>query len=210
MAGKGQVYIFYTMSSNNANRIGMFEALIDETKGDAEQLVLDWGELAVPSNTEDPFSNSGPIRLGGGENFLLTTFEYFSFAKGYTICPYDQVIAATGSTVCKGLQEASDGTQQLTLNPFDTKVTKCGNNDNLSTSAKEKMEFLCAKPEESSLDVFYVAVLAMLAFGGVCCFASFCVFCKYRTKTQNAIEDADAMVGNRIHDPIAAQRILEQ
>lgn len=107
MEGKGQVYIFYTMSSTNVHRIGMFEALIDEMKPDGEQLVLDWGELQVPSNFEDPISNNGPITLSGGGGsggyYLMTAFERFSQIKGYTICPYDAVIQKEGSTVCSPL-----------------------------------------------------------------------------------------------------------
>lgn len=56
-----QTYIFYSMSSNLAHRIGMIEVLIDEAKGDEDQLVLDRGELSVPSNDDAPISNDGPI-----------------------------------------------------------------------------------------------------------------------------------------------------
>ena len=66
------------MNSNLANRIGMLEILIDEAKTDEEQLVLDRGELAVPDNNDSPSLNEGPIKLGGGSAFLLTTFEKFS------------------------------------------------------------------------------------------------------------------------------------
>ena len=107
MKGKGQVYIFYTMSSNSVHRIGMLEALIDETKTDDEQLIIVWGELNVPSNDDDPIANSGPISLGGGYTYLLTTFEKFSYIKGYTICPYDEVIKDVGSTSCVNFSESS-------------------------------------------------------------------------------------------------------
>ena len=101
MEDKGQEYVFYTMSSNEAHRIGMFEILIDEAKPDAEQLVIDWGELAVPQNeANQEADNYGPIRLGGGANYLLTTRETFDVIKGYTICPYDKVLKDEGSTVC--------------------------------------------------------------------------------------------------------------
>ena len=45
-----QSYIFYSMSQGGVFRIGMLEVLIDEEKGDDEQLIIDYGELAVPSN----------------------------------------------------------------------------------------------------------------------------------------------------------------
>ncbi len=77
------------MSANNAHRIGAFEILIDETLSDEEQLVFDRGELSVPSNFDAPGSNNGPINIGGGYNYLLTTFEEFTYIKGYTLCAYD-------------------------------------------------------------------------------------------------------------------------
>ena len=80
------------MSSNLAHRVGMIEVLIDEAKSDEEQLVLDRGELAVPDNSDLPSKNEGPINLGGGDTYLLTTFETFSYIKGYTMCAYDQVL----------------------------------------------------------------------------------------------------------------------
>lgn len=92
----------------------------------------------------------------------------------------------------------------MTLNPFDTKVTECGSEEKLSTAAKEKMDFLCTESETEEIDVFLMIVLGTLAFGGLCCCTSFCIFCKYRAKSQNAIEDADAMGGDRIYDPVAA------
>ena len=132
MENKGQVYIFYTMSTNLVHRIGMFEALIDETKTDDEQLIIDWGELNVPSNSDDddPDANSGPISLGGGYTYLLTTFEKFSYIKGYTICPYDQVIKDIGSTACVNLPEST--WERFTLNPFDDSVTECATSETLS------------------------------------------------------------------------------
>ena len=71
----------------------MFEVLIDEKLGDQEQIVIDYGELAVPSNADSPSLNDGPINIGGGYNYLLTSFEKFTYIKGYTLCAYDQVIA---------------------------------------------------------------------------------------------------------------------
>ena len=53
------------------------------------------------------------------------------------------------------------------------------------------------------MDIFMLAVLITLGFGGLCCCASFCVFCKYRAKANNAIDDANLIV-DRVHDPIAA------
>lgn len=52
-----QSYIFYSMSSNLAHRVGMIEILIDEAKSDEEQLVLDRGELSVPDNSDSPSKN---------------------------------------------------------------------------------------------------------------------------------------------------------
>lgn len=84
--------------------MGMIEVLIDETKTDKEQLIIDRGELTVPDNSESRSTNNGPLKLGGGSNYLLTTFEKFSFIKGYTLCPYDQVVLQEGSTVCTTLE----------------------------------------------------------------------------------------------------------
>ena len=77
------------MSSNTIHRIGMIEVLIDEGLPNEEQVVLDRGELSVPDNEEETASNQGPIKLGGGEKYLLTTFETFSYLKGYTMCAYN-------------------------------------------------------------------------------------------------------------------------
>ena len=79
----------------------------------------------------------------------------------------------------------------------------------LGEDYKKKMDFLCVKEEETSMDVFTIIVLITLSFGLLCCCTSFCIFCKYKAKTQNAIDDAN-MAENRVHDPAAAQRILEQ
>lgn len=78
----------------------------------------------------------------------------------------------------------------------------------LSAEEQAKLAFLCVAEEDASLDVFMLAVLVTLGFGGLCCCASFCVFCKYRAKANNAIDDANLIV-DRVHDPIAAQRMLE-
>ena len=71
-------FIFYTMSQNNAYRVGMIEVLLNEEKADSDQLVIDYGELTVPSNLGIRTTNDGPIKLGGGDNFLLATFEKFT------------------------------------------------------------------------------------------------------------------------------------
>ena len=165
--------------------------------------MLERGELAVPDNSDQPELNDGPISLGGGDNYLLTTFESFSYIKGYTMCAYDQVLQSPGSTICKTL----DSDNQFTLNPFDNAVTDCGQ-EVLSAEEQAKLAFLCVAEEDASLDVFMLAVLVTLGFGGLCCCASFCVFCKYRAKANNAIDDANLIV-DRVHDPIAAQRMLE-
>ena len=81
--------------------------------------------------------------------------------------------------------------------------------DVLDPDDQKKMEFLCPKTESKDMDVFMLVVLIVLAFGALCCCTSFCLFCKYRAKTANSIEDADT-IENRVHDPVAAQRIIEQ
>ena len=70
----------------------MLEVLIDEAKTNEEQLIFDRGELQVPDNSDEPALNNGPISLGGGDKYLLTTFETFSYIKGYTMCGFDQVL----------------------------------------------------------------------------------------------------------------------
>ena len=49
-----QSYIFYSMSIDAINRIGMIEVLLDEALTDEEQMVLDRGELTVPDNEQSP------------------------------------------------------------------------------------------------------------------------------------------------------------
>lgn len=95
-----QTYIFYTMSQNVVYRIGMVEVLLDETKTDEEQLVIEYGELSVPSNADKNSQNNGSINLSGGDHYLITTFENFSQIKAYTLCAFDEVIQSEGSTVC--------------------------------------------------------------------------------------------------------------
>ena len=87
-------------------------------------------------------------------------------------------------------------------------MTECGQ-EVLGADEQKKLAFLCIVEESEPLDVFMLAVLITLGFGGLCCCASFCVFCKYRAKANNAIDDANLIV-DRVHDPIAAQRMLEQ
>ena len=70
------------------------------------------------------------------------------------------------------------------------------------------MDFLCVPVEVEEVDIFMLAILCTLAFGGLCCFTSFCVFCKYRAKAFNQIDEM-GNYGDRVHDPLAAQRILE-
>ena len=74
----------------------MLEIILEESKSNEEQLVIDRGELSVPTiNIEDAVDYSaGSITLGGGEQYLLTTFERFNKIKGYTMCAYDQVLQA--------------------------------------------------------------------------------------------------------------------
>lgn len=77
------------MSSDDVHRIGMIEVLLDEALENAEQVVLDRGELAVPDNEEFPSQNQGSIKLGGGSQYLLTSFNTFTYIKGYTMCAYN-------------------------------------------------------------------------------------------------------------------------
>ena len=67
----------------------------------------------MPDNSDDAINNFGPINLGGGEEYLLTTFEKFNYIKGYTMCAYDEVLEAEGSTKCLPLSE-----NQFSLDPF--------------------------------------------------------------------------------------------
>ena len=52
----------------------------------------------------DESLNYGPLNIGGGDNYLLTFFDKFSFVKGYTMCSYQQVISDIGSTKCTDLE----------------------------------------------------------------------------------------------------------
>jgi len=71
------------------------------------------------------------------------------------------------------------------------------------------MAFLCIEPDSPTTDIFLIATITVLSFGGLCCCISFIIFCKYRVKKNSAIDDEEAYI-NRVHDPIAAQRILEE
>lgn len=82
----------------------------------------------MPSNSDSPNNNDGPIRLGGGFNYLLTTFESFSYIKGYTMCGYDEVLTKEGGTLCV----AHGSFNSFLLNPFDLSLTSCGT-EQLST-----------------------------------------------------------------------------
>ena len=73
----------------------------------------------------------------------------------------------------------------------------------ITTFEKSKLDFLCSEEADDGLDLFMILVLVTLGFGGICCCASFCVFCKYRAKANNAIDDANLIV-DRVHDPMAA------
>ena len=114
------------------------------------------------------------------------------------------MISQDSSTQCIQLTDA----QSIVLNPFDKIVSRC-DQDVLDLDDQKKMEFLCPKAETNEMDVFMLVVLIVLAFGALCCCTPFCLFCKYRAKTANSIEDADT-IENRVHDPVAAQRMLEQ
>ena len=198
-----QTYIMFSMSQNSVYRIGMIEVLLDEEKADDDQLIIDYGELSVPTNSDSSSaSNRGPIKLGGGDQYLLTTSETFTRIKGYTMCAFDEVVQSTGSTECSKLDSG-----KFLLNPFATKVTKCGSSA-LSALEEAKLSFLCTDEEASAFDMFTIIVLATLGLGLTCCCASFCLFCRYRAKSNNAIDDMQ-MMDERRHDPLMAQRIQE-
>ena len=96
------------------------------------------------------------------------------------------------------------------LNPFEMELTECSQ-ATLNTRDKLKLDFLCSEMQVSAPDVFTIAVLVTLGFGLCCCCGSFCLFCRYRAKQNNAIEDDALMAEERQrHDPLAAQRIIEQ
>ena len=63
------------MSQDDTHRVGMIEVLLNEKLSTEEQIVIDWGELNVPTNDVEPELNTGPIYLSGGDQFLLTTKE---------------------------------------------------------------------------------------------------------------------------------------
>ena len=135
-----QTYIMFSMSQNKVYRIGMIEVLLDEEKASDDQLIIDYGELSVPTNSDSSSaSNSGPIKLGGGDQYLLTTSETFTRIKGYTMCAFDEVVQSTGSTECSKLDSG-----KFLLNPFATKVTKCGSSA-LSALEEAKLGFLCTE-----------------------------------------------------------------
>lgn len=117
------------------------------------------------------------------------------------------MVKDVGSTLCSTISQSSG--QKLTLNPFDNRVTECFGDGSFSANEQSKLDFLCIPVEVEEVDIFMFAILCTLAFGGLCCITSFCVFCKYRAKSFNQIEEA-GMYGDRVHDPLAAQRILEQ
>lgn len=66
------------MSQNVVYRIGMVEVLLDETKTDEEQLVIEYGELKVPESADKNAQSNGRINLSGGDHYLITTSETFS------------------------------------------------------------------------------------------------------------------------------------
>ena len=82
------------------------------------------------------------------------------------------------------------------------KVTSC-DQEVLGDFEQKKLSFLCAEAPTEEYDVFLYAVIATLGFGGICCCASFCVFCKYRAKAHAVIDDAN-LIMDRVHDPVAA------
>ena len=114
-----QVYFFYTISSNTVHALGMFEVLIDEELDDKDQLVIDYGELEVPVGDES--NNYGPLNIGGGENYLPTFFDKFSFIKGYTMCNYKQIVPEFGSTECIDLALGV-----YSLDPWTNSTAMCG------------------------------------------------------------------------------------
>lgn len=202
--GGRQYYIFYTMSSNQAHRVGMIEVLIDEELADEEQLVIDRGELNVPSNEEAAAQNFGPITLGGGDIYLLANFDYFDRVKGYTMCAYNQRVSEVGATTCESLSPG-----QFTLTPFTMKAYTC-ESPTFNDNEKAKLEFLCRDQPQQS-DVFMVVVLSTLFIGITFCCVSFCIFVRLRAHRSIGVDEVGAVadVEQRRHDPAAAQRIQE-
>ena len=192
-----QTYIMFSMSQSKVYRIGMIEILLDEEKADDDQLIIDYGELSIPSTSDTSASNTGPIKLGGGDSYLLTTSETFTRIKGYTMCAFDEVVQSTGSTECSSLDSG-----KFLLNPFQSKVTECGASA-LSVLEDAKLNFLCTDNSSTAFDLFTIIVLATLGLGLICCCSSFCLFCKYRAKSNNAIDDMQVM-DERRHDPLMA------
>ena len=79
--------------------------------------MLEMGRLKEPSGDSNNF---GPVNIGGGENYMVATFDKFSVMKGFTMCAYNQVVSTIGSTSCKDL---ADG--KYSLNPFNMKISTC-------------------------------------------------------------------------------------
>lgn len=78
------MFVFYTITDSDF-KMGMIEILLDDNKEDSEQHVLDWGELTMPTSDNDNF---GPLNLGGGDKYLLVTFDKFDKINAYTLCSY--------------------------------------------------------------------------------------------------------------------------
>lgn len=85
-----QTFIFYTLGGKS---LGMVEVLINgELENDKDQLVIDYGDLGFWAGDKD---NTGDMRLGGGDNKLVTLFTKFTMIKAYTMCAYNQVVSGT-------------------------------------------------------------------------------------------------------------------
>jgi len=169
-----QVFVFYTISSNQVQAIGMFEILLDERVQEREVLVIDYGELDVPVGDEQ--YNYGPLNIGGGKNYLLTFFDKFSFIKGYTMCDYTQIIEEIGSTKCVDLAVGV-----YSLDPWGNMTASCGDSIT-NANEKSKLEYVC-NAVKFEADTFFIVVLVIVSIGITCCCISNILFCKFRTNS---------------------------
>jgi hypothetical protein len=65
-------------------------------------LVIDNGKIPVPLEDDDNF---GYINFGAGSDYLVTYYENFVEAKGFTMCGYNQMIGSVGGTKCLDLND---------------------------------------------------------------------------------------------------------
>ena len=141
--------------------------------------MIDYGELDVPVGDEQ--FNYGPLNIGGGEDYLLTFFDKFSFIKGYTMCDYMQTIPEIGSTKCIELEFGV-----FSLDPWSNTTASCGS-PVTNANQKSKLDFIC-NTEEFEADSFFIVVTVFLSIGITCCCFSNILFCKFR-HSSSAMEE---------------------